>query len=83
MSNSEELPKTAAAATTLGVARYFTGTPCCNGHIAPRYTLGRTCAECKRGTNYAWRKAFPEKFRAQKRRGNKAAQQPQSDACHL
>jgi hypothetical protein len=68
MSNSEDLPKTAAAATALGVTRYFTGAPCCNGHIVPRFTLGRTCSECKRGTGYAWRKAFPDKYRAQSRR---------------
>jgi len=26
---------------------YFTGIPCRNGHIAPRYTIGNRCVECK------------------------------------
>lgn len=27
---------------------YFTGEPCRNGHIAPRYVVGGRCVECKR-----------------------------------
>lgn len=29
-----------------GKNRYFTGTPCCRGHIAPRVTSSALCVEC-------------------------------------
>lgn len=35
-------------ALALGEIKYFTGAPCRNGHIAPRYTQSGTCAECIR-----------------------------------
>jgi 5-methylcytosine-specific restriction endonuclease McrA len=41
------LPKTRKEAQVLGVSHYFTGKPCCRGHIAPRRTKG-SCTECDR-----------------------------------
>lgn len=35
-----------------GLSRYFTGKPCCNGHIAERQTSKGVCIECK----YKWQK---------------------------
>jgi len=31
-----------------GAKFYSTGRPCVNGHIAPRYAIGRACTECTR-----------------------------------
>lgn len=31
-----------------GAVRYFTGTPCKNGHRAERYTLNGACVTCQR-----------------------------------
>jgi hypothetical protein len=59
---------TRAEAKTLGATRYFTGAPCCNGHIDARCTSNWACAQCNRDNKSAWRKASPDKWRAQKRR---------------
>ncbi len=31
-----------------GLKWYFTGIPCCNGHVAPRQVVNYTCKECMR-----------------------------------
>lgn len=36
-------------AKAIGSKFYFTGQPCKEGHIAPRYTSGRSCVECING----------------------------------
>lgn len=36
-------------AKATGAIKYFTGRPCVNGHVAPRYTQSGTCSECLRG----------------------------------
>jgi 5-methylcytosine-specific restriction endonuclease McrA len=41
---AEEGPKSEAKAK--GEEFYFTGTPCVNGHIAPRFTSNGGCSEC-------------------------------------
>ena len=44
-----------------GLARYFTGKPCKNGHIAERLTAGH-CVECHRANHKQWVTQNPEKF---------------------
>jgi hypothetical protein len=73
------LPASKAEAEQIGSALYMTGTPCKNGHIAPRRTANRLCVECgkeqcrrwyERNPNLAyirgreWKKTYPEKARA-------------------
>jgi group I intron endonuclease len=41
----QDLPRTRAEAKASGAKKYFTGQPCKNGHVAPRYTKG-SCVEC-------------------------------------
>lgn len=41
----KNLPRTRAEAKTSGAKKYFTGQPCKNGHVAPRYTKG-ACVQC-------------------------------------
>src|SRR5580704_4860988 len=36
----------AARARAIGLARYFTGRACVNGHLAEHYTTGGGCVEC-------------------------------------
>jgi hypothetical protein len=35
-------------ALALGLKRYFTGKPCCRGHIVERLVSAGTCVECRR-----------------------------------
>lgn len=44
--DNDKLPSTWIGAKAIGVKRYFTGIPCVNGHVAPRYTSGRSCVVC-------------------------------------
>jgi hypothetical protein len=37
-----------AAAVILGNSRYFTGSPCKNGHMSPRKVKSSVCIECAR-----------------------------------
>ena len=37
-------------AKQLGLSKYFTGVPCKNSHIAPRYVLSGTCEDCIRSS---------------------------------
>lgn len=40
------MQKTRQAAAVRGESHYLTDTPCCRGHLAPRYTINGTCVEC-------------------------------------
>jgi hypothetical protein len=40
------------AAIAAGLSKYFTGKPCKNGHISPRYTASGTCETCINGENH-------------------------------
>jgi hypothetical protein len=44
--HAETLPKTAKAAAEAGLAAYFTGKSCPEGHFAPRRVINRACSEC-------------------------------------
>lgn len=52
---TNNLPKSRAEAKRLGVNRYFTGKPCCRGHIADRHVHG-SCYACLREDQIEWRK---------------------------
>jgi hypothetical protein len=42
-----KLPKSRAEAKARGLDRYFTGSPCKHGHIAPRYVSTTNCVPCQ------------------------------------
>ncbi len=42
-----KLPRSMREAIASGMTKYFTGSPCPHGHIAPRHTTG-SCFECER-----------------------------------
>lgn len=46
--NVAVLPKRQIDAIQIGLPYYFTGKPCPQGHVAPRYTKGGTCSWCTR-----------------------------------
>lgn len=54
------------AASAQGLTEYFTGTPCKNGHTAPRRVNGG-CVTCVAERLRAWRKADPERAYASAR----------------
>jgi hypothetical protein len=43
----ELIARTKGEARTLGHDTFQTGTPCENGHRAPRWTISRQCIECQ------------------------------------
>lgn len=47
-------------AISQGLVSYFTGQPCKNGHIEPRYTNTGICYGCKRQRNKVHRERYPE-----------------------
>jgi hypothetical protein len=48
-----------------GLAHFFTGKPCCRGHLEPRLVATKQCIACKRiwSQEYAARKPFDHKLR--------------------
>jgi 5-methylcytosine-specific restriction endonuclease McrA len=52
------------ASQAAGLTTYFTGRPCPNGHIAPRFVSGRNCTACTAAATDRWVKNNPEKKRA-------------------
>lgn len=42
------IPRTRDEAIEQGLNRYYTGVPCQNGHLAPKYVIGYKCVECHR-----------------------------------
>lgn len=45
-------------------ARYFTGKPCCRGHVADRFERTGICVECNKENSAARRRSHPEQTRA-------------------
>ena len=43
--------------------RYYTGKPCCNGHMAERYTNSADCVACVRARSNTWKTDNPDKYR--------------------
>ncbi len=58
------LPKSRSEAKAVGSRLYFTGDPCRNGHISPRYTRQSQCIECVQ----EWSSKNADKRRAAVRR---------------
>jgi hypothetical protein len=56
-------------AKALGLKFYFTGTPCKNGHVAPRYASTRQCSECIKQHSKKW----DSENRSRRRKLKKAA----------
>lgn len=52
-----------AEAVARGLALYFTGKPCAQGHIDERRTSDRKCQSCNRMRSRAWRAENPERVR--------------------
>lgn len=52
-----------ADAKRLGLARYFTGRPCPQGHVSERDTKHANCLECLRVKAAEWEKRNPERAR--------------------
>lgn len=44
-------------AIAMGLKRYFTGKPCCRGHVAERVVSSKSCMECGGKAHYAKNKA--------------------------
>lgn len=56
------------AAEQSGLKHYFTGKPCCNGHVGPRYVSTWRCVQCTVDRVISWQLANPEKKRAKQKR---------------
>lgn len=63
-----KLPATKEEAARLGLPRYFSGKPCCRGHVAARYTKGR-CSICVREAIANWRRENPSRYKEVARNG--------------
>ena len=55
-------PHSRKEALLRGSPRYFTGKPCCAGHIAPRRVCNWSCETCHMEAKRAYRKANLEKI---------------------
>jgi hypothetical protein len=51
-----------------GLTHYFTGKPCCHGHLSPRYVSTWRCVQCTINRVLSWQASNPEKKRAKQRR---------------
>lgn len=58
------LPSTRAEALALGAKKFFPGTPCRNGHVAPRSVRSWECDICRYERNLEWANNNPDKIRA-------------------
>jgi hypothetical protein len=51
-------------ALAIGAKRYFTGKPCCRGHIASHFVGCGTCCQCSRERRDRWARANRERLLA-------------------
>lgn len=60
------LPRTCKDARIMGSLMYYTGVPCCNGHLAARYTNSHHCTFCikRDSTQRKMRRDNPKNFMA-------------------
>src|ERR1044071_850943 len=56
------LRRTRAEAKAAGLVHYFTGKPCPQGHIVPRFVKSKVCMECSRSRVRDARKRDPLEF---------------------
>lgn len=59
---------TRSKAKTLGLPRYFTGSPCKRGHVSERYTKSGMCLQCGAEHSRSYRVGNPGEVAAGKRR---------------
>ena len=59
-------------ARAAGLKRYFTGKPCCRGHVCERWVSDKTCMECRRRMANSTRKAKWEAANPWRRRASSA-----------
>lgn len=64
---SMDLPSNREEASRVGSNRFFPGTECIHGHIAPHYTKYWGCCECKRIGKNKYRERNVERLRQQDR----------------
>ena len=62
------LPQERAIAISEGKAKYFTGRPCKNGHIAERRVNGGCCVICEAEKYKRWSASNPEKVKESSRK---------------
>lgn len=56
-----QLPVTRSEAKALGAPQYFTGKPCKQGHLAPKFTCSGSCTECLAARRREYMRAWSEK----------------------
>lgn len=61
------LPSTRAEAARMDAKKYFTGKPCSQGHVAPRYAAG-ACTLCQNAATSKWASLRPAKVLAYAKR---------------
>lgn len=54
------IPATRQLASKAGANRYFTGNPCCRGHLSERFTSSAACVACDIDRQKRWRQANPK-----------------------
>lgn len=57
------LPRSKSEAKTSGAIKFFTGLPCQQGHIAPRYTVNSSCISCTYESKLKRKNSDPEKWK--------------------
>jgi hypothetical protein len=57
---------TRAEAKQAGLARYFTGKPCRNGHISERFVVSKSCIACRKEMNWKYNQNWYYKNRDKK-----------------
>lgn len=55
------LPVTRSEAKALGAPQYFTGKPCKQGHLAPKFTCSGSCTECLSGRRREYMREWAQK----------------------
>lgn len=56
-----QLPVTRSEAKALGAPQYFTGKPCKQGHLAPKFTCSGSCTECLAARRREYMREWSEK----------------------
>lgn len=75
MANESIAPISRDEARELGLKRFGTGVPCCNGHLAQRYVSSGVCCECTMVRAQTWKNSHRENVRS----GNREYRQSNKD----
>lgn len=65
-----------------GLSKYFTGKPCCRGHVAERYTANKTCVECSFSQATRWKKENLDHCLAKRREWYKSNHESERERCN-